>query len=74
MNNDTTLQERNAEICAKYCQLSEQQPLASSNRIIRDLAMTYGLTEAGVRHILKGAGIATSRPIEHTTTPQHAEQ
>lgn len=65
------LEQRNKEICRQYCQLSESQPLASSNRIIRDLALKYDLTEAGIRHILKNAGIATARPIEHTT---HTEQ
>lgn len=63
--NENELAERNAQIVERYCNLSESQPLATSNRIISYLAREYDLTDAGVRHILKGAGIETSRPINH---------
>lgn len=68
--NENELAERNAQIVERYCTLSEQQPLATSNRIIGYLAREYNLTDAGVRHILKGAGIETCRPID----PQNVEQ
>lgn len=60
--NENQLAERNANIVERFCALSEQQPLASCNKIIDYLARDYGLTATGVRYILKERGIDTARP------------
>ena len=57
------LTQRNEEIKARYCALSETQPLATANKIISYLANEYGLTPQSIGRILREQGIET------TTTP-----
>lgn len=57
------LARRNADIVARYCRLSEAQPLASANKIINVLANEYGLTAQQIGRILRDNGI---KPV---TTP-----
>lgn len=64
INQCMTLEERNEEICMRFTTLAEAQPLATCGRIIDYLAREYGLTPQGVRHVLKSAGIETSRPTQ----------
>lgn len=71
--NDNELTKRNDEIVERFCTLSEQQPLASCNRIVDYLAREYGLTPTGIRYILKERGIDTARPTL-VEQPQNQQQ
>lgn len=54
--------ERNRTIAERYCNLMEQQPFASANKIINHLAGEYKLTPQRIGGILRELGIETSTP------------
>lgn len=56
----TEMTERNRKIAERFCQLSEQQPLATANAIITHLANDYALTPQRIGCILREQGIETA--------------
>lgn len=54
--------ERNRNIAERFCNLMEQQPLATANAIITHLANDYGLTPQRIGGILREQGIETATP------------
>lgn len=59
------LKERNRIIAERFCALSEQQPLATANKIISYLAHDYSLAPQHIGRILREQGIETvTQPIE----------
>jgi hypothetical protein len=55
--------ERNRTIAERYCNLMEQQPLATANAIITYLAKDYALTPQRIGGILREQGIETNTKI-----------
>jgi hypothetical protein len=53
---------RNREIAKRFCNLMEQQPLATANAIITHLANEYRLTPQRIGGILREQGIETVTP------------
>ena len=58
--NENEIAERNSNIAERYCNLMEQQPFASANRVISYLAGEYNLTPQSIGRILREQGIETS--------------
>lgn len=58
----TEMAERNRNIAERFCNLMEQQPLATANAIITHLAKDYGLTPQRIGGILREQGIETATP------------
>lgn len=54
------LDERNAAIAQRFTTLSEEQPLATANKIISYLANEYNLTPQFIGTILRKQGIETA--------------
>lgn len=54
--------ERNRNIAERFCNLMEQQPFASANKIINYLAGEYQLTPQRLGGILREQGIETATP------------
>lgn len=62
--NEHEIKERNSNIVERFCTLSENQPLATANKIISYLANEYNLTPQSVGRILREQGIeTTTQPI-----------
>lgn len=49
------IKQRNAQIYARFCQLSEQQPLAYDHTIFSALAFEFGLTQQMISLIVRNA-------------------
>ena len=56
------LAERNANIVKRFCEKSEQQPLAIASRIIAVVANEFSLTPQSVGRILRENNIKTTTP------------
>ena len=54
--------ERNRNIAERFCNLMEQQPFSSANKIINYLAGEYQLTPQRIGGILREQGIETTTP------------
>lgn len=60
--------ERNRNIAERFCNLMEQQPFSSANRIINYLASEYELTPQQIGRILRDKGIETkTQPLTQVT-------